>query len=98
VARASELEDVAAAEQRDVLAEVLGREPTPEIAASVEEECRRLLEELADPELQAIAVGKMEGYSNEEIAQRLSKSLATIERKLQRIRKKWEHELVHPVS
>ena len=33
---------------------------------------------------------KLEGYSNKEIAAELNCSVATIERKLARIRKKWE--------
>jgi DNA-directed RNA polymerase specialized sigma24 family protein len=91
VARASELEG-SAAERADAFAEVMGREPTPELAAGVQEECRRLLAGLGDDELRAVAVAKMEGYTNEEIAARLGRSLATVERKLQRIRKAWEQE------
>src|SRR5262245_49838095 len=40
---------------------VAGREPTPEFAAEVAEEYRRLLGRLGNTELQAIAVWKMEG-------------------------------------
>jgi RNA polymerase sigma factor (sigma-70 family) len=90
IARASELEG--AADRADAFAEVMGREPTPELAAGVQEECRRLLAGLGDDELRSVAVAKMEGCTNEEIADRLGKSLATVERKLQRIRKLWEQE------
>src|SRR5262249_48258316 len=72
------------------LAELVGREPDPRVAAEVAEECRRLLGRLEDPTLQAVAVWKMEGYTNEEIAARLGRSLATAERKLQLIRNIWE--------
>jgi DNA-directed RNA polymerase specialized sigma24 family protein len=77
----------------DVLAEVMGREPTPELAAAVAEECRRLLDALGDAELRAVAVAKMEGCSNADIAERLGRSLATVERKLSLIRKSWEREV-----
>src|SRR5205823_6317236 len=55
-------------EEESLLAEALSREPTPELAAEVAEECRRLLESLKDAELEAVAVARMEGYSVEEIA------------------------------
>jgi DNA-directed RNA polymerase specialized sigma24 family protein len=77
------------------LAEVIGREPAPEFAAAVAEECRRLLEGLGDAELRAVAVAKMEGHSNAEIADRLGVVERTVERKLRVIRGLWEQE-VHP--
>jgi DNA-directed RNA polymerase specialized sigma24 family protein len=78
--------------EADAFARVLGREPTPELAAQVAEECRRLLDALGDNELRAIAVAKMEGYTNAEIARRLGRGESTIERKLGLIRKSWERE------
>jgi DNA-directed RNA polymerase specialized sigma24 family protein len=69
-----------------------GAEPTPELAAQVAEQCRFLLDRLADDELRRIAVAKMEGYTNKEIAEQLSCSLPRIERKLARIRKIWARE------
>jgi RNA polymerase sigma factor (sigma-70 family) len=74
------------------LAAVIGDVPTPEFAAMVAEEYRRLLERLADPDLEALAVAKMEGYTNREIAQRFNCSVRSIERRLRLIRKKWEQE------
>ena len=73
----------------DALAEFFGAEPTPEFAAEVAEEYRRLLDLLGDPELRAVAVWKMEGYSNDEIAAKIQRSIATVERKLNLIRKIW---------
>jgi DNA-directed RNA polymerase specialized sigma24 family protein len=73
----------------EVFANCFGTEPTPAFAAEVTEEYRRLLDNLGDDELRAIAVSKMEGYSNEEIASRVGCSLATIERRLSLIRKIW---------
>jgi DNA-directed RNA polymerase specialized sigma24 family protein len=65
--------DLAAADGsgEDALARVVGREPTPEFMAQVAEELRSLLGRLPDPELRAIALWKMDGYTNDEIAARL---------------------------
>jgi DNA-directed RNA polymerase specialized sigma24 family protein len=71
-------------------AEVVGDEPTPAFAAEVAEECRRLLACLPDEKLRELARGKLEGYSNAELAERLGCALATVERKLARVRHIWE--------
>ncbi len=63
----------------------------PEVAAMMAEECRRLLECLA-PDLQKLALARMEGYANEEIAAQLDCSVRTVERRLYVIRRKWEQE------
>jgi RNA polymerase sigma factor (sigma-70 family) len=81
--------DAAAPEAGRWLDQVIGREPTPEFAAQVADECRRLLEGLPDDELRTIALLRMEGYSNEQIAERLGCGLRSVERKLDRIRKRW---------
>jgi RNA polymerase sigma factor (sigma-70 family) len=73
-------------------ADLLGREPDPQFAAQTAEEARRLLAALADPRLQAVAVWKMEGRTNEEIATFLGRSVPTVERKLRLIRTLWEAE------
>jgi DNA-directed RNA polymerase specialized sigma24 family protein len=59
----------------------------------VADECRRLLDLLPDPELRQIALWKVEGYTNEEIAARLDCVARTVERKVSRIRLLWKHEL-----
>jgi DNA-directed RNA polymerase specialized sigma24 family protein len=69
---------------------VIGLEPSPEFAAQVAEECQRLLGALDTPTLREIAVAKMEGYTNEEIAARLGRSLSAVERKLRLIRRAWD--------
>jgi len=73
--------------------DLFSREPDPAFAAEVAEESRRLLDVLADEELRQIALRKMEGFTNEEIAAQLDLALATVERRLRRIRKCWEKEL-----
>jgi DNA-directed RNA polymerase specialized sigma24 family protein len=71
---------------------VIGPEPTPEFTAQVAEEYRRLLERLNDPDLRSIAVWKMEGCTNAEIADRLGCVTGTVERKLRLIRTLWGQE------
>jgi RNA polymerase sigma factor (sigma-70 family) len=73
--------------------QLLGREPTPAEAAEMADECRRLLDLLDEPELRQIALWKVEGYTNEEIATRLDCVPRTVERKVSRIRLLWKHEL-----
>jgi DNA-directed RNA polymerase specialized sigma24 family protein len=73
--------------------QLLTREPTPEEAAATSDECRRLLELLDEPELRQIALWKVEGHTNDEIAARLDCVPRTIERKVRRIRLLWQHEL-----
>jgi DNA-directed RNA polymerase specialized sigma24 family protein len=69
--------------------QVLSREPTPDFAAQVAEEFRRLLDLLGDSELRSVALWKMEGDTNEQIAARLACAPSTVERKLRRIRAVW---------
>lgn len=69
-----------------------GSEPTPEFAAQMADECRMLMEKLDDPLLREIAGWKMEGFSNEEIAERLGRNVRTVERKLALIRECWAAE------
>jgi DNA-directed RNA polymerase specialized sigma24 family protein len=75
-----------------VLAEALSREPNPEFAASVAEECRRLPDRLGDRELQAVALLRLEGYSAEEVGEKLGCAPRTVKRKLALIRTACEKE------
>jgi DNA-directed RNA polymerase specialized sigma24 family protein len=72
--------------------QLLGSEPTPEFAAQVADECRRLLALLDNAELRSIALWKMEGYTNAEIADKLGYVTVTIERRLRLIRRLWAKE------
>jgi DNA-directed RNA polymerase specialized sigma24 family protein len=67
-------------------------EPTPALVAQFVDECRRLLDALVDETLRAVALAKMESYTNKEIAERLNCSVPTIERKLRRVRQIWRKE------
>ena len=63
--------------------------PTPEFAAMMAEECRRLLDALDDESLKQVAVSRMEGYNNDEIAEQLGCARRTVARRLDLIRKTW---------
>ncbi len=75
-----------------VLAQIVGAEPSPEFAAIVADECARRLRRLPDASLRQVALLKMEGYRNEEIAAHLGCGLRTITRRLELIRKAWTDE------
>lgn len=76
------------------LTQFVGSEPTPEFAAQVADEYGRLLDLLGDESLRRVAVWKMEGYSNDEIAEMLACSRRTVARKLDSIRILWSEEQV----
>jgi RNA polymerase sigma factor (sigma-70 family) len=85
-------------EQAELAAEELvAEELSPEAAAQVAEEFQRLLDGLDDPVLQTIALWKLEGFTNKEIAEKLSQVRRThertVERKLERIRAIWSQEI-----
>jgi RNA polymerase sigma factor (sigma-70 family) len=72
--------------------QIVGAEPTPEFAAQVAEEYQRLLDLLGDESLCRVAVWKMEGLTNDEVAERLDCSRRTVARKLDTIRIIWSKE------
>jgi RNA polymerase sigma factor (sigma-70 family) len=79
-------------EDEAALVQVVGDEPTPDFAAQVADEYRRLLDLLGDETLRQVAVWKMEGYDNDEIAAKLACSRRTVARKLEAIRILWSKE------
>jgi DNA-directed RNA polymerase specialized sigma24 family protein len=64
--------------------------PTPAEAALLNEALERRFQMLKDPNLKQIALWKLEGYTNPEIAAQLQCTVRTVERKLERIRGYWE--------
>jgi DNA-directed RNA polymerase specialized sigma24 family protein len=66
-----------------------GGDPAPDLAAQLAEEFQCLLDRLekVNPEFRDIAVWRLEGFSNAEIACRLGCAEVTVERKLGIIRK-----------
>jgi RNA polymerase sigma factor (sigma-70 family) len=76
------------------IAQVLGREPTPELANMMAEECERLLDVLDDDGLRQVVLKRLEGYTCDEIAEQLGCATRSVERRLQRVRAKWSREFV----
>lgn len=72
---------------------IAAEEPSPDFVAEMADEYRRLMGHLGDDTLRSVAVWKMEGYTNEEIAGKLRCVPRTVERKLRLIRTIWESEL-----
>jgi RNA polymerase sigma factor (sigma-70 family) len=94
VAGESALADPLASHGRGGIDQVAGSEPTPEFAAEMIEAVDQLFNRLDDEELRRIALRKLEGYSNEEIAREIGRSLPTVERRLKMIRETWKRERV----
>jgi DNA-directed RNA polymerase specialized sigma24 family protein len=79
--------------EADCLARIVGTEPSPEFAAMVAEECASRLQGLPDESLRQVARLKMEGFTHEEIAERLGCGVRTVARKLEIIRNVWLDEV-----
>ena len=60
--------------------------------AILSDEYRRLFRLLNDPELEKVAVLKLEGYTNDEVAQELGYTRRTIQRMLNLIRVLWQND------
>jgi DNA-directed RNA polymerase specialized sigma24 family protein len=76
-------------EEQSALAEIVGQEPSPEFAAIVAEAYDRRLAELGDATLRQIALMRLEGYTNDEIAANLGCTVRTVLRKIEVIRHRW---------
>jgi len=76
------------------LDQLLGDGPDPAFDVMAAEECRRLLDDLGDESLRQIALWRMDGETNETVAERLGCSLRTVSNKLKLIRMKWEREIL----
>ncbi len=79
-------------DEESPLARLVSREPSPEFAALLADECRRLFGLLRDPELEEVARLKMAGHSTEEIGERLGCSSRSVRRGLLLIRRTWREE------
>jgi len=65
----------------------------PDVAVMIADSVDHLLEVLGDDELREIAIAKLAGYTNQEIAAALRRSVATIERRLNLIRVRWQQDI-----
>ena len=63
--------------------------PTHETLAILSDLCNTLVDRLEDPEIQKIAILKLAGYSNREIAFKLERLPKSIDRKVNLIREQW---------
>jgi RNA polymerase sigma factor (sigma-70 family) len=70
--------------------QVVGDEPSPELAAQLAEQVERLLGTLPGEQLRTVALMKLEGYTNAEVAARLGCAEVTVERRLGLIRNVWK--------
>ena len=68
---------------------IIGREPSPQFAAMLRRGGPARLDQLGDDTLRKIALRRMEGYTNEEIARELGCVTRSVERKLNVIRRAW---------
>ena len=75
-----------------VFGDLLGPEPTPEFAAMVTEEYERLLAALGDDTLRQIARWKLEGFTNQEIGERIGCTRRMVAYRLDLIRKIWRED------
>lgn len=78
---------------RPGMEQLASREPTPAFVVAMSEAVENLLGCL-DDEQRALALLKLEGYTNLEIATRIGRSVPTIERRLRLVRAKWQAETV----
>jgi DNA-directed RNA polymerase specialized sigma24 family protein len=72
-------------------------QPTPAEAAALNEALERRLRDLPEEDLQQVALMKLEGYTNGEIAEARQWGERTVERKVRLIRKRWEAASEDPV-
>jgi DNA-directed RNA polymerase specialized sigma24 family protein len=80
---------IAWTQDNGVLNRIVGREPSPALAAKVADEVRHLLETLPNDGYRTIAQKKLEGYTNDEIAAGLGCCTKNVEYKLRNIRATW---------
>ena len=73
----------------DPLDRFLSNEPTPEFAAMVTEQLRRLRDALGDVALCQVLDLRLEGYTREEIAEKMGCAVSSVKRKLDMIRQTW---------
>ncbi len=66
--------------------------PTPAEALLLQERLALLLDALGDDSLRQIALARMEGCTNAEIAARIGRSEVTVERRLRLIREIWQQQ------
>ncbi|MCA9027638.1 MAG: hypothetical protein KDA86_20685 [Planctomycetaceae bacterium] len=74
------------------MSQVVANGPSPEFQVAAEEQFNRLLGMLDEPLLREVALLRLEGHSNEQIAEEIGRNVRTVERKLNLIRSLWSQE------
>ncbi len=72
-----------------VLPSLPSKEPTPAFAAEVADMSEYLMSLLPEPDLKRLVLLKLEGHTNEDVAEILKVTRRTVQRKLERIRRIW---------
>ncbi len=78
----------------ETIIEAIGDEPSPEMVVMMQESVEQFFSHLGVGHLRDLAVARLEGYSNAELARRFECSERTIERRLHLIREKCQQELL----
>ncbi len=73
----------------NILESLPSHEPTPAFAAEVADMSEYLMTLLPDADLKQLVLLKMEGHTNEDVAESMKVTRRTIQRKLERIRRLW---------
>ncbi|MEZ6122091.1 MAG: ECF-type sigma factor [Planctomycetaceae bacterium] len=87
--RVQQESDLAGDDSRPMLDRIASRMETPDMQVMIAERCTHLLEALDDDNLQAIALLKTSGATNDDVAKSLGMSVRSVERKLAEIRSRW---------
>ena len=78
---------------KSILENTPSGEASPDISLVGKDECRRLLGLLGKKELQTVALLKVDGHTNDEIAEMVGCTRRSIQRRLNLIRDVWSNEL-----
>jgi DNA-directed RNA polymerase specialized sigma24 family protein len=81
--------DLVSEDQGNILATSPGPGDPPDVIALMAEEYRLLMARLGDDTLAQVALMRMEGYTGDQIAERLGCNRRTVSRKLDLIRQRW---------
>jgi DNA-directed RNA polymerase specialized sigma24 family protein len=71
------------------LMQLISKEPTPDVLAELNEELHLHLDALKGELLREVALLRLQGFTNAEIATQLGVAERTVRRKVERIRREW---------
>ncbi len=80
---------VSSDEQSFIQDQLAAAQPSEEFVQQLDEEIEHLLAGLKDGSFRDVAIFKLEGFTNAEIAEKLGKSISFVERKLKILREVW---------